>query len=144
MNPNDPPRIDPLEPSPDASPIRPGPNPGEDHLNARRCPAHLERSLDSAMQWVVFEPNGEALWAKVRTAVEDFLLNEWRSGALQGNKPEEAYFVHCDQTTMTQNDLDNGRLVCVVGVAPVKPAEFVIFRIGQWTADHGCGTQKPG
>ncbi len=67
--------------------------------------------------------------------VEDFLLNEWQSGALLGDKPEKAFFVRCDRSTMTQNDLDNGRLVCLIGVAPLRPAEFVIFRIGQWTAD---------
>ena len=65
----------------------------------------------------------------------DFLYAEWKSGALLGTKPEEAYFVRCDRSTMTQNDLDNGRLVCQIGVAVVKPAEFVIFRIGQKTAD---------
>ena len=105
---------------------------------------YLEHSLNAAIQWVVFEPNGEALWANVRKTVEDFLFNEWKAGALLGDKPEEAYFVHCDRTTMTQNDLDNGRLVCVVGVAPVTPAEFVIFRLGQWTADHARGTEQPG
>lgn len=117
------------------APISP-PDPEGDYINLRRYMAYLEHSLDAGTQWVVFEPNGEALWARVRTTVYDFLLNEWHSGRLQGTKPEEAYFVRCDRTTMTQNDLDNGRLVCVVGVAPVKPAEFEIFRIGQWTADH--------
>jgi phage tail sheath protein FI len=63
-------------------------------------------------------------------------LREWRRGLLTGKKPEQAFFVKCDRTTMTQNDIDNGRLICEVGVAPVKPAEFVIFRIGQWTADR--------
>ena len=67
--------------------------------------------------------------------MEDFLLVQWKNGALLGDKPEKAYFVRCDRTTMTQNDLDNGRLICLIGVAPVKPAEFVIFRIGQWTGD---------
>ena len=68
-------------------------------------------------------------------AVEDFLLVLWSDGALLGEKPEKGFFVRCDRTTMTQNDLDNGRLICLIGVAPVKPAEFVIFRIGQFTAD---------
>ena len=62
-------------------------------------------------------------------------FNEWRQGALLGDKPEQAYFVRCDRSTMTQNDLDNGRLICLIGVAAIKPAEFVIFRIGQKTAD---------
>jgi len=106
------------------------------YVNLRRCFAYLERSVDRGTQWAVFEPNGEALWANVRLTVQDFLYNEWVSGALLGEKPEKAYFVRCDRSTMTQNDLDNGRLVCLVGVAVVKPAEFVIFRIGQWTADR--------
>ena len=76
-----------------------------------------------------------ALWANIRQAIEDFLLVAWRDGALLGDKPEQAYFVRCDRTTMTQNDLDYGRLIVLIGVAPIKPAEFVIFRIGQWTAD---------
>ena len=67
--------------------------------------------------------------------MEDFLLNEFANGHLLGAKPEEAFFVRCDRSTMTQNDLDNGRLVCLIGVAPLRPAEFVIFRIGQKTLD---------
>ena len=67
--------------------------------------------------------------------MEDFLLVQWKNGALLGEKPDRAFFVRCDRTTMTQNDLDNGRMICLIGVAPVKPAEFVIFRIGQKTAD---------
>jgi phage tail sheath protein FI len=106
------------------------------YVNLRRYFAYLERSIDKGTQWAVFEPNGEQLWANVRRAIEDFLLNEWQSGALLGEKPEKAYFVKCDRSTMSQNDLDNGRLVCLIGVAPLRPAEFVIFRIGQWTADR--------
>ncbi len=106
------------------------------YLNVRRYFAYLERSIDKGTQWAVFEPNGEQLWANVRRTIEDFLLNEWQSGALLGDKPDKAFFVRCDRSTMTQNDLDNGRLICLVGVAPLKPAEFVIFRIGQWTGDR--------
>lgn len=106
------------------------------YVNLRRYFAYLERSIDKGTQWAVFEPNGDRLWANVRRTIEDFLLNEWQNGALLGDKPEKAYFVKCDRSTMTQNDLDNGRLVCQVGVAPLRPAEFVIFRIGQWTADR--------
>jgi hypothetical protein len=106
------------------------------YVNLRRYFIYLERSIDKGTQWAVFEPNGEALWANVRRTIEDFLLNEWQSGALLGDKPEKAYFVRCDRSTMTQNDLDNGRLICLIGVAPLRPAEFVIFRIGQWTADR--------
>ena len=127
-----------------AKPVtRPDPNP-DGTLNIHRYVAYLERSLEVGTQWAVFEPNGPALWGSVSTTVGDFLFNEWKSGALQGSKPEEAYFVRCDRSTMTQNDLDNGRLVCLVGVAPVKPAEFVTFRIGQWTADRTKSTRQPG
>jgi uncharacterized protein len=105
------------------------------YVNVRRLFIYLEHSIDKSTQWAVFEPNGPRLWANVRQTIEDFLLTEWKNGALLGAKPEEAFFVRCDRTTMTQNDLDNGRLICLIGVAPVRPAEFVIFRIGQWTAD---------
>jgi phage tail sheath protein FI len=106
------------------------------YVNLRRYFAYLERSIDIGTQWAVFEPNGERLWANVRRTVSDFLFNEFQNGALLGDKPEVAFFVKCDRSTMTQNDLDNGRLVCMVGVAALRPAEFVIFRIGQWTADR--------
>jgi uncharacterized protein len=105
------------------------------YVNVRRYFAYLEHSIDRGTQWAVFEPNGEALWANVRRTISDFLFNEFQMGALLGEKPEAAYFVRCDRSTMTQNDLDNGRLVCLIGVAALKPAEFVIFRIGQWTGD---------
>jgi phage tail sheath protein FI len=105
------------------------------YVNVRRLFIYIEHSIDKGTQWTVFEPNGPKLWANLRQTVEDFLLVLWRDGALLGDKPEQAYFVRCDRTTMTQNDLDNGRLICLIGIAPVKPAEFVIFRIGQWTAD---------
>jgi len=106
------------------------------YVNLRRYFAYLERSIDKGTQWAVFEPNGERLWANVRRTIEDFLLNEWLNGALLGDKAEKSYFVKCDRSTMSQNDLDNGRLICLIGVAPLRPAEFVIFRIGQWTADR--------
>ena len=106
------------------------------YVNLRRYFAYLERSIDKGTQWAVFEPNGPQLWANVRRTLEDFFLNEWQNGALLGDKPERSFFVKCDRSTMTQNDLDNGRLVCLIGVAPLRPAEFVIFRIGQWTADR--------
>ncbi|MEA2441523.1 MAG: uncharacterized protein QOH76_2947 [Thermoleophilaceae bacterium] len=112
------------------------PDPEWKYVNVRRLLIYLERSIDKGTKWAVFEPNGEPLWAAVRAAVGDFLTKEWRAGTLKGARPEEAFFVRCDRTTMTQDDLDNGRLVCLIGVAPLKPAEFVIVRIGQWTADR--------
>lgn len=105
------------------------------YVNVRRYFIYLEHSIDRSTQWAVFEPNGERLWANIRDTVSAFLFNEWRSGALLGTSPDQAYFVRCDRSTMTQADLDNGRLICEIGVAVLKPAEFVIFRIGQKTAD---------
>ena len=105
------------------------------YVNVRRLFIYLEHSIDNSTQWAVFEPNNERLWRNIRQSVEDFLLVVWRTGALMGTRPEEAFFVRCDRSTMSQNDLDNGRLICEIGVAPTYPAEFVIFRIGQWTAD---------
>lgn len=105
------------------------------YVGPRRYFIYLEHSIDRSTQWAVFENNGHQLWANVRESVESFLYNEWVSGALLGANPEEAYFVRCDRTTMTQNDLDNGRLICLIGVSVLKPAEFVVFRIGQKTAD---------
>lgn len=114
-------------------PIQPS-SPHEEfsYVPVRRYLSFLETSLAKGTQWSVFENNGAELWARVRSSVTDFLMNEWRSGKLKGAKPDEAFFVRCDGTTMTQSDIDNGRLIVVVGVAPVKPAEFVVFQIGQW------------
>jgi phage tail sheath protein FI len=113
------------------------PDPEWHYVNVRRLFIFLEHSIDRGTQWAVFEPNGEELWTSVRMAITDFLLAQWEAGKLAGQTPDQAFFVRCDRTTMTQDDLDTGRLVCLVGVAPLRPAEFVTFRIGQWTADHG-------
>ncbi len=127
----------PIKPEPDEDLSRfQLPDPDWKYVNLRRYLVELERSIDEGTQWVVFESNGPSLWARVRNTVTDFLTNEWQTGKLLGTTADEAFFVRCDQTTMTQNDIDNGRLICVIGIAPIKPAEFVIFRIGQWTADH--------
>jgi phage tail sheath protein FI len=105
------------------------------YVNVRRLFLFIEESIDEGTRWVVFEPDAEALWALVRQTVTNFLTTVWRTGALAGTTPDEAFFVACDRTTMTEDDLANGRLVCVVGVAPVFPAEFVIFRIQQKTRE---------
>jgi phage tail sheath protein FI len=104
------------------------------YVSVRRLAIFIEASLQGGLEWAVFEPDGEGLWGRMRALAEEFLLGVWRSGALQGDKPEEAFFVRIDRTTMTQGDIDQGRLVMVVGVATVKPAEFVVLRIG-W---RGC------
>lgn len=105
------------------------------YVNVRRLFLFLEESIDEGTQWVVFEPNAPSTWARVQQTIGSFLTTVWRNGALFGATRDEAFFVKCDRTTMTQDDIDNGRLICYIGVAPVKPAEFVIFRIGQKTAD---------
>ena len=105
------------------------------YVNVRRYFNYVENSIDRSTQWAVFEPNGPALWSNIRDTISSFLFAEWRSGALLGATPDEAFFVRCDRSTMTQADLDNGRLICEIGIAVLKPAEFVIFRIGQKTAD---------
>lgn len=105
------------------------------YINVRRLFIYLEESIKANTNWVVFEPNTELLWARVQRSVELFLTSVWNTGALSGTSPNEAFFVKIGRETMTQDDIDNGRLICVIGVAPVKPAEFVIFRIGQQTAN---------
>ena len=102
------------------------------YINVRRLFIYIEKSIEKGTQWVVFEPNNERLWSRVIATITQFLTGVWRDGALMGTKPEEAFFVKCDRSTMTQDDIDNGRLICIIGIAPTKPAEFVIFRIAQW------------
>ena len=104
------------------------------YLNVRRLFIYVEESIRANTSWVVFEPNSQVLWGRVTRTIETFLATCWRDGALAGASPSEAYFVECGPTTMTQDDIDNGRLICNIGIAPVKPAEFVIFRITQHTA----------
>ncbi len=99
------------------------------HVNVRRLMLFIEHSLAQQLQWAVFENNAPSLWARVVSSVEGFLTSQWQSGSLHGKKRQEAFFVKCDSTTMTQNDIDNGRLVILVGFAPVHPAEFVVLQI---------------
>ncbi len=105
------------------------------YINVRRLFIFIEQSIDRGTQWSVFEPNYEVTWTAIRTSITAFLRTVWLNGALMGTTQDEAFFVKCDRTTMTQDDIDNGRLICLIGVAPVKPAEFVIFRISQKTME---------
>lgn len=107
-------------------------DPDWQYINVRRIFIFTETSIQRGTQWVVFDINADPTWRRVVRSVSDFLTSLWRDGVLQGATKQEAFFVRCDNTTMTQADIDNGRLICVIGIAPVKPAEFVIFRIGQW------------
>jgi hypothetical protein len=101
------------------------------YINVRRLFLFLEESIEEATQSFVFEPNNEKLWERVKQTITQFLTRVWRDGALMGTTPDQAFFVKVDRTIMTQDDIDNGRLIVMIGVAPVKPAEFVIFRIAQ-------------
>jgi Bacteriophage tail sheath protein len=105
------------------------------YVNVRRLFIFLERSIYEGTRWVVFEPNDERLWARVIDTIRLFLRQQWRQGALMGATEDEAFRIACDRSTMTQEDILNGRLICQVGIAPVRPAEFVIFQIYQDTAD---------
>ena len=104
------------------------------YVSVRRLFIFIEASIFRGTQWVVFEPNDQRLWARVKQTITEFLRTQWRLGALFGAKEEEAFFVRVDRSTMTDDDINNGRLIVVIGIAPVRPAEFVIFRIAQLTS----------
>jgi phage tail sheath protein FI len=104
------------------------------YINVRRLFIFIEASIFRGTQWVVFEPNNERLWARVKQTITEFLRTQWRLGALFGATEEEAFFVRVDRSTMTDDDINNGRLIVLIGIAPVRPAEFVIFRIAQLTS----------
>jgi len=103
------------------------------YVNIRRLFIYLEESIMNGTQWVVFEPNDDTLWAKIRRTISAFLVNEWRKGALFGLTPDEAFYVKCDRETNPAEGIDAGQVVCQIGVAPVKPAEFVVFRLSQYS-----------
>jgi phage tail sheath protein FI len=105
------------------------------YVNVRRLFIFLEASIYNSTQWVVFEPNDQRLWARVKQTVTLFLRTQWREGALLGSKEEDAFSVAVGRETMTEEDILNGRLIIEVGVAPVRPAEFVVFRIFQKTQE---------
>ena len=105
------------------------------YINVRRLFIYLEETIKANTGWVVFEPNDELLWIRVKRTIEVFLEGVWRSGALAGSTAAESFFVDIGPSTMSKDDIDNGRLICVIGVAPVKPAEFVIFRLTQKTGE---------
>lgn len=109
------------------------PDPDWQYISVRRLFIFIEKSIQQGTQWVVFEPNNAPTWARLIRSVSDFLTGLWMQDMLMGATKEQAFFVRCDTTTMTQTDIDSGRLIAVIGIAPVMPAEFVIFQIGQWT-----------
>ncbi|GAA4547925.1 phage tail sheath family protein [Amycolatopsis samaneae] len=107
------------------------------YVNVRRLFNFVEESVDEGLQFVVFEPNSPETWDRVRRSISVFLERVWRDGALLGEKREEAFFVRCDRTTMSTDDILNGRLICLVGLAAVRPAEFVVLRFSQFTVESG-------
>jgi phage tail sheath protein FI len=113
-------------------------NPSWRYINVRRLFNYVEKSIENGTQWVVFEPNDRKLWARVRRDVTAFLRIVWRDGALFGSSPAEAFYVKVDDELNPPESRDLGRLIIEIGLAPVKPAEFVIFRISQWA---GPGTE---
>jgi hypothetical protein len=106
------------------------------YLAVRRMALYIEESLYRGTQWVVFEPNGEALWSQIRLNIGAFMQDLFTKGAFKGTTPKEAYFVKCDKDTTTQYDIDRGIVNIVVGFAPLKPAEFVILKIQQLTGQE--------
>jgi len=109
-----------------------GGDPEWTYINVRRLVNFLRESIDGGTQWVVFEPNAQELWSKIRRNVSSFLNGVWASGALLGTAPEQAFYVRCDETTNPPEVRDLGQVVTEIGVAIVKPAEFVVFRLAQW------------
>ena len=109
------------------------------YVNVRRLFIYVEQSIKAATNWVVFEPNNSSLWARVQMTVSSFLENMFRAGMLAGESPAEAFFVDIGPNTMSRDDIMNGRLICEIGIAPTRPAEFVIFRVTQFTSDAADG-----
>jgi len=107
-------------------------NPSWRYLNVRRLFNFVEKSIERGTQWVVFEPNDMNLWARVTRDITAFLSTVWASGALFGSTPSMAFYVKCDEELNPPESRDLGRLIVEIGMCPVKPAEFVIFRISQW------------
>lgn len=112
------------------------------YINVRRFVLFIEQSLQQQLQWVVFENNGPALWQRVSQLIDGFLNSQWQSGKLHGKKQQEAYFVQCNNTTTTQTDIANGRLVIIVGFAPVYPAEFIVIQITGQTNQSQTNQKK--
>ena len=115
-----------------------GSDPEWRYVPARRLDIFLRTSIHYGIQWAAFEPNGPPLWQRLRLTVESFLMTQFRNGALKGTRPEEAFFVRCDATTTTQADIDAGVVYIMVGYAPVRPAEFIVFTLSQYTQSGGA------
>ena len=111
------------------------------YVNIRRLFIYVMESIKASTNWVVFEPNDNTLWQRVSLTITSFLDGMWRTGMLSGGTPGEAYFVEIGPSTMSLDDIRNGRLICNIGIAPSRPAEFVIFRLTQHTSEAGGGEE---
>jgi hypothetical protein len=111
------------------------------YLNVRRLFNMIKESIAQSTRWIVFEPNDYTLWKSIRRDVSAFLTVLWRDGALMGRTPEEAFFVKCDEETNPPEVIEQGRVVTLIGIAPVRPAEFIIFRISQYQGGAEIETQ---
>jgi phage tail sheath protein FI len=107
------------------------------YINVRRLFNYVAESIIAGTQWSVFEPNDQRLWMQLQIAATNFLMRVWRSGALFGATPAQAFYVKCDEETNPPEVIEAGQVVCEIGIAPVKPAEFVIFRLSQFTGGGG-------
>ena len=113
------------------------------YINVRRLFNYIAESIMEGTQWSVFEPNDERLWMQLRIAASNFLTRTWREGALFGATPEQAFFVKCDAETNPPDVIEAGQVICEIGIAPVKPAEFVVFRLSQFSAGAVRGRVAP-
>jgi len=111
------------------------------YINVRRLVNMIKESIENGTRWTVFEPNDKTLWKSIERNVRAFLMQLWRNGALLGSTPEQAFYVKCDEETNPHDVIDSGRLITEIGIAPVKPAEFVVFRLGMWRPEDGTGSE---
>jgi phage tail sheath protein FI len=112
-------------------------------INVRRLFILIRKSVERFAQWVVFEPNEPSLWKKLTRPIESFLYEQWQKGALLGASHDEAFYVKCDEETNPSEARDAGELVCEIGLAPVRPAEFIVVRIHQWTRERTDADKDP-
>jgi phage tail sheath protein FI len=112
-------------------------------INVRRLFILVRKSVERFAQWVVFEPNEPTLWKRLTRPIEAFLYEQWQKGALLGASQEQAFYVKCDEETNPPETRDAGQLVCEIGIAPVRPAEFIVVRIHQWTRERSDAAVEP-
>jgi len=112
------------------------------YLNVRRLFNYISESIMEGTQWAVFEPNDERLWMQLNISASNFLSRTWREGALFGATPDQAFYVKCDAETNPPEVVEAGQVIVEIGIAPVKPAEFIVFRISQYTAEAGAEAEE--